>query len=221
MQAIKSNIFLLLLLLMLTGCPFRQNEAAATAPDTSTVIAETVSPTPTPPLTANSETRTGENAESLKPSGWFVLTEADGDIDGDGGSDLAVVYSRDNPQTKKSDVPEADGEAARLFVIARRGADGKLTQIFSSSKVILCRNCSGMLDNLVPELKIVSRKVIIDQNVLATSDVDYHLEIAAKGQDKFLIVKGSIKTRARRTGKKTTRLIKPSTPLEDFDINSF
>lgn len=98
-------------------------------------------------------------AESLRPEKQFVLAEPSGDLNGDGRDDLIAAYSQDNPQTEKQRVDGADGEAERLFVVALQNAEGKYEQIFSGAKIILCRNCGGMNDNVVPDLKIADRKI--------------------------------------------------------------
>ena len=221
MKSAKSVTFLTAFLL-LTGCLFRQDTAAVAPPAESNESKNVESPTPTPTPTAKTDVQANRNAESLKPQDWFILTEnSDGDINGDGRNDLIAVYSRDNPQTEKAKVPDEDGEAARLLVIALSNADGTFKPVFSGSQVVLCRNCGGMLDNVVPVIKIVNRNISVDQTVLATSEVNFHLEIAFKKNNSFVIVKGTIKNTERRTGKTQKSVVKPMTPLDQFDVGKY
>ena len=208
------------ILLIFSGCPLSQNKSAVLSKSNSPDIA-TVSPMATPSEVNENDSEIGENAESFKPKGWFVLKQAEGDIDGDEKNDLVAVFSKDNPETEKSEISDEDGDAARLFVIALKNSDGKFKRVFSGSNIILCRYCGGMLGNVVPEIKISERKIYVDQNVLATSDVDYHLEITLKNDKLFVITKGSVKNRERRTGKNDKNIIKTPMSLTDFDVNNY
>ena len=145
------------ILLILFGCPLSQNKSVVLSKNNSPGNA-VATPTATPSDNSRNETESGENAESFKPKDWFVLGKAEGDIDGDKKDDLIAVYSKDNPETEKSDISDEDGDAPRLLIIALQEANGKFRRVFSGSKIILCRYCSGMLGNVVPELKLPTAK---------------------------------------------------------------
>ena len=205
---------------ILFGCPLSQNKSVVLSKNNATVNA-VVTPTATPSDSNKNETESGDDAESFKPKDWFILQKAEGDIDGDKQDDLIAVFSKDNPETEKSEISDEDGDSPRLLIIALKKPDGKFKRVFSGSKIILCRYCGGMLGNVVPELKIENRKIYIDQNVLATSEVDYYLEIMLKNDKNFVITEGSVKNRERRSGDNEKNSIKTPMPLSDFDINNY
>lgn len=208
--------------LLIGGCQFFQEKTLVSSKNNVVNAAATPTPMPAPSVIAETPNEKNNSpAEALKPENEFVLAETTGDLNGDGRDDLAAVYSRDNPETEKAKVGETEGEAARLFVVALQNAAGQYERIFSGSKIILCRNCSGMNDNVVPDLKIADRKIHIDQNVLATSEVDYHLEIELKNGRELVITKGSIENRVRRSGETETKKIKTPITLGDFDISDY
>lgn len=213
-------IVYLTILLIFSGCLLLKNKSAVLQKNNSPEGAA-VSPTATPSEINENDSEIGENAESFKPKNWFVLKQAESDIDGDEKNDLVAVFSKDDPETEKSEISDEDGDAARLFIIALKNSDGKFKRVFSGSNIILCRYCGGMNGNVVPEIEISECKIYVDQNVLATSDVDYHLEITLKNNKLFVLTKGSVKNRERRTGKNDKNIIKTPMPLIDFDVNDY
>lgn len=222
MKFMKLTVYFALLILA-GGCRlFPENTVVSSKNAVSNITAATPTPMPSPSVYAETPDEQSESpAESLKPKNQFILAETKGDLNGDGRDDLAVVFSQDNPEIEKQKIGETEGEAARLFVVALQNAAGKYDSIFSGSKIILCRNCSGMNDNVVPELKIANRKIYVDQNVLATSDIDYHLEIELKNEKDLILTKGTIENKARRSGGTEIKKIKTPMPLGEFDISNY
>lgn len=210
-----------LFLLLMSGCPTLQSKTNNSSKAKTTNENIVASPTVTPAVIEKTDKETVENAESFKPQNWYILAEASGDLNGDGKDDLAAVYSQDNPDTEKQDVGEEAGEAERLLIIGLQNSAGKFERAFSGSKIILCRNCSGMNDNVVPELTIADGKLSVYQNVLATSDVDYNLEISLTNEKEWMLTKGTVENRERKSGEIKKTEIKTPMPLKDFDIKNY
>ena len=206
------------LLITVVGCPFFQEQATVS---TEANIAA-ASPTAVPISVAADDKKSEKTpAENLKPPDWFLLTSAEGDLDGDGKIDLVAVYSRDDPSADKQNVSEADGEAERRLIIALQGVAGEYETVFTSGKIVLCRNCGGMNENVEPEISVSTRKIVVEQNVLAASDVTYLLEVELKKERKFVVTKLTVSERERRTGMNRETRIKKPVALEDFDIRNY
>lgn len=224
----KVTAFFAPILIFIAGCSLLQEKTVSSSKASSMeTVTPTVAASTSSPLLASKDDGKnnedfGEDINSFKPKDWFVLTESDGDVDGDGREDIIALYSKDNPKIDKVEIADSnDGEAERLFVIALKDANGGFKKVFSGSKIVLCRFCGGMLNNVIPEIKIINRKIYVNQSVLAVNEVEYTIEIAFNEKKEFVITKGSIKSKERRTGKIKKEAIKTPMPLNDFNINNY
>lgn len=98
----------------------------------------------------------GATLESFTPKGWVLLKKAEGDLNGDQVSDVAVVFDKDIPlKERKPDV------ADRLLVILFKTKEGYALSA-SSLEVVRCVQCGGSYGDPFQEIKIANKVVQID-----------------------------------------------------------
>lgn len=87
--------------------------------------------------------------------GWTLLEKAEGDLNGDGRSDVALVLEDPNE-------PNSDDAPPRYLLVALRGADGRLQRALVSQRAILRRDEGGTFGDPLADIAISHGELVID-----------------------------------------------------------
>lgn len=99
----------------------------------------------------------GDQPQAFVPKGWEILNQAQGDLNGDGKSDAALVLRL--PAEEKFPPEE---QYPRLLVLLFQNPEGGYRLAASSDKAVLCRTCGGVFGDPLADFRIEKGVVIID-----------------------------------------------------------
>ncbi len=85
----------------------------------------------------------GRSLQAFVPRGWSVEQQANGDLNGDGVSDIAAILV----QTK------AEDEDQRALIVLFGHAGGNLTLAGTNDKLIQCKGCGGIKEGVEVEIR--------------------------------------------------------------------
>jgi plastocyanin len=121
----------------------------------NTLANSTVAPRPDPDVSA------------LVPKGWAIETRANGDLNGDGFSDVLLALIE---QQHDGDQGASENQNRRLVVALQTRTAGVRT-IGSSDQLLLCTQCVGMFGSGGADLKISSKGVVSVTQMLGSNVV--------------------------------------------------
>ncbi|MEJ7618486.1 MAG: hypothetical protein WKF30_16315 [Pyrinomonadaceae bacterium] len=154
----------------------------------------------------------------LAPPGWHLLKSAEGDLNGDGRADAALVFTQSHPAAEDAaDESEEALEAPRRLMIALRDEHGALRETVASDGVIICGACGVMIDEPLLSLSIKRGQLFVEQNIVGGCDISYaHRIRLSKGGWQ---IAGEVQARERRTGRQRTIKQNKSIALADFAVS--
>lgn len=100
---------------------------------------------------------TGRTPAALVPAGWHLLAAAEGDLNGDGHPDAAIVLS-----SPLEDGADPGKWVARWLVLAVRDRAGVLHRNAISSAAVLCEGCGGIKGDPFQGIEIQRRAVVLN-----------------------------------------------------------
>lgn len=115
----------------------RVSAPASAEPDS---LSLSCTPGPKPPSATDADVVTPDLAPHI-PADMTVLARADGDLDGNGCSDVAVALRRKD----EDQVGVDEAEPARPLLILTRRAGGELELAARNDHLVLCARCGGIL----------------------------------------------------------------------------
>ncbi len=92
--------------------------------------------------TSISTTTPDDKLASFVPAHWQIFAEAIGDLNKDGLNDEALILNHE--KEVEADVIGADDLPPRQLIILFQNKDGSFTEVASSSKAVLCKQCGGV-----------------------------------------------------------------------------
>ena len=94
--------------------------------------------------------REGKSLEDFLPRGWVVEEQVQGDLTGDGVSDLAAILIEDKPD---DDENGTKNERQRGLIILLSQGKEKLMLAGSNDRLLQCTTCGGVKGGVTIELK--------------------------------------------------------------------
>jgi len=100
---------------------------------------------------------TGKSSEDFVPAGWTILKEAQGDLNGDGKSDAALVLASEDEENAGADqeIPK------RVLIILMNQPGGLLKLSAMSDSIILCKECGGVFGDSFSDVTIERGTVVV------------------------------------------------------------
>lgn len=100
-----------------------------------------------------------DSAAGFVPAGWRLLEAAEGDLNGDGRADMALVAAHDEEQSEPN---ETTWQEPRLLVIALRDGGGKLRRSAAAAGAVMCRGCGGVFGDPFAGVSIERGAVVVN-----------------------------------------------------------
>jgi hypothetical protein len=92
----------------------------------------------------------GRSLGDFLPQGWTVEQEVHGDLNGDGGTDIAAILIQDNPQLDASGAPN---ERQRGLIVLLRHEPNTLIRVGTNQTLLQCTTCGGMKEGVAIDIK--------------------------------------------------------------------